>query len=96
MNLKHEPLPETMDTKHLLHNGEYHTLFMFLEVYSSFNMFLVHPHVVVGCILVGFKIIPRNTMFQVRSNQVLSLSINVVKHSYLIPCFDSHVTKKLP
>ncbi len=48
LNLKHEPSPETMDTKHLLHNGEYHTLFMFLKVYSSFNMFLAHPHVAVA------------------------------------------------
>ncbi len=48
LNLKHKPSPETMDTKHLLHGGEYHTLFMFLEVYSSFNMFLVHPHVVMA------------------------------------------------
>jgi hypothetical protein len=44
-NLKRKPSPKTMDTKHLLHNGEYHTLLMFLEVYSSFNMFLAHPHV---------------------------------------------------
>ncbi len=45
---KARPLPEIMDTKHLLHSGEYHTLFMFLEIYSSFNMFLAHPHVAVA------------------------------------------------